>query len=290
MAYNEPMPDHPLVGAEDLARHLGDPRWIAVDCRFDLTEPDAGEAAYRRSHIPGARYAHLDRDLARRPAAMDGRHPLPEAADFAARLGEWGVNNGSVVVAYDEGSGAIAARLWWMMRWLGHFESLVLDGGLSAWTTLGLPIQTQVPLWTPARFVPPRADGAAVVDSSEIARLQSLGNLVVDARAATRFRGEQEPLDPVAGHVPGACNWPFSDSLAANGRFRDAADLKRSLRAFIGHRDSADVIAMCGSGVTACHFLLAMEVAGMGAGRLFAGSWSEWIRDRDRPVSTGAEP
>jgi len=176
------------------------------------------------------------------------------------------------------------------MLWLGHSESLVLDGGFNAWQSLDLPLETHLPVWTPAQFMPRRVDREAVVASSEIAALQRRGSLVVDARAAARFRGEQEPIDPVAGHVPGAYNWPFSQSLAATGRFREPADLKRDLTTLIGSRSSKEVIAMCGSGVTACHLLLAMAVAGLGNGRLFAGSWSEWIRDPARPIRTGADP
>jgi thiosulfate/3-mercaptopyruvate sulfurtransferase len=283
------MQNHPLIDASDLARHVNDRQWVVVDCRFNLAEPDAGEAAYRRSHIPGARYAHLDHDLARTPGPGEGRHPLPTPADFADRLGAWGIDNDCVVVAYDDSSGAIAARLWWMMLWLGHSESLVLDGGFSAWQALDLPLEQRLPIWTPAQFAP-RVDGKGWVSSSEIPALQESGSIVVDARAAARFRGEQEPIDPVAGHVPGAYNWPFSQSLGPTGRFREPADLKRDLTKLLGSRNSKEVIAMCGSGVTACHLLLAMAVAGLGKGRLFAGSWSEWIGDPARPIRTGPDP
>jgi thiosulfate/3-mercaptopyruvate sulfurtransferase len=280
----------PLISASDLATHLNDPLWIIVDCRFTLTQPDAGGAAYRRAHIPGARYAHLDEDLSRPPTAAEGRHPLPDPEAFAARLGGWGISNDSSVVAYDDSSGAIAARLWWMLRWLGHYSAFVLDGGLAAWQALALPTESDAPPSRPARFVPRRVAAEAWVDSDAILELQEHGNILVDARAAPRFRGEQEPIDPVAGHVPGARNWPFSNSLDRDGRFRNPSELRRELCTLLGARPAREVIAMCGSGVTACHLLLAMAVAGLEPGRLYAGSWSEWIRDPARPIRTGAEP
>jgi thiosulfate/3-mercaptopyruvate sulfurtransferase len=209
---------------------------------------------------------------------------------FAARLERWGIGNDSTVVAYDESSGAIAARLWWMLRWLGHSSALVLDGGFSAWQARGLSTESDAPNWQPARFVPRRIATEAWVETDSILELQEHGNILVDVRAASRFRGEQEPIDPVAGHVPGARNWPFSNNLVPDGQFRDPSDLRRDLCAFLGARPAREVIAMCGSGVTACHLLLAMAVAGLEPGRLYPGSWSEWIRDPARPVRTGAEP
>jgi thiosulfate/3-mercaptopyruvate sulfurtransferase len=280
---------NPLISAADLATHLRDPLWVIVDCRFNLTEPAAGRAAYQRAHIPGARYAHLDEDLSRPPTAAEGRHPLPDPDLFAARLGAWGIGNDSTVVAYDESSGAIAARLWWMLRWLGHSSALVLDGGFSAWQAAGRPTESELPNWQPTRFVPRRLATEAWVETDAILELQEHGNILVDARAAPRFRGEQEPIDPVAGHVPGARNWPFSNNLAQDGRFREPSELRRDLCALLGARPAREVIAMCGSGVTACHLLLAMAVAGLEPGRLYPGSWSEWIRDPARPIRTGAE-
>jgi len=281
---------NPLIEAQSLAQHLGDPDWVIIDCRFTLTEPTAGHAAYSQSHIPGARYADLDRDLARRPEPGDGRHPLPSVAEFAARLGDWGIGEGSTVVAYDDASGAIAARLWWMLRWLGHDRSVVLNGGFGAWMAANLPTETDVPRWEPARFVPRRVASDAVVSAAEIPGIVAAGGLLVDARAGPRYRGEQEPIDPVAGHVPGAVNRPFSENITTAGRFRDAANLSTDLRELLAGRDAGDVVAMCGSGVTACHLLLAMAVAGLEDGKLYAGSWSEWIRDPRRPVRTGPAP
>lgn len=289
--YNRAMSKSPLIDARSLAARLGDREWVVVDCRFNLLEPAAGRAAYLRSHIPGARYADLDRDLARAPGAADGRHPLPDRAQLAARLGEWGIANSTTVVAYDEGSGAIAARLWWLLHWLGHGASLVLDGGFAAWTAAGLPVDGDVPSPRPARFTPRAPDAtASVVTSAEIPSLQRAGAIVVDARAAARYRGEQEPIDPVAGHVPGALNRPFSANVAADGRFRPPAELARELDLLLAGRRPEQLIAMCGSGVTACHLLLALAAAGLDGAKLYAGSWSEWIRDPARPVRTGAEP
>jgi thiosulfate/3-mercaptopyruvate sulfurtransferase len=280
----------PLITAAELAKHLEDPRWVVVDCRFTLTEPKAGPAAYARSHIPGARYANLDDDLARHPGPSDGRHPLPLASDFAARLGAWGIANDSIVVAYDEASGAIAARLWWLLGWLGHDRRLVLDGGFAAWTTAGLPVETRTPTWRPARFVAPSVADQSVVEAAELPALQAAGALLVDARAAPRYRGDQEPIDPVAGHVPGAVNRPGSVNLEADGRFRAPDVLRRELTELLAGRPAANAIAMCGSGVTACQLLLALDVAGLDGGKLYAGSWSEWIRDPGRPIATGPNP
>ena len=283
------MRHEPLIDAGALARHLDDPRWVVVDCRFNLLDKAAGRKAYDAAHIPNARHADLDRDLARAPTAAEGRHPVPAPEDFARRLGEWGIGNDSTVVAYDEGSGAIAARLWWLLRWLGHEAALVLDGGFAAWTAAGLPVDAEMPQWS-ARTFTPRAPGAAVTSTAELPALQRGGALVVDARAAPRYRGEQEPIDPVAGHVPGAVNRPFSANVTADGRFRPAAELRRELGALLDGREPAQLVAMCGSGVTACHLLLALAVAGLDGGRLYAGSWSEWIRDPRRPIKTGPDP
>jgi thiosulfate/3-mercaptopyruvate sulfurtransferase len=284
------MTTHPLIDAAALHARLGQPGWVVVDCRFNLQEPAAGRSAYGRGHIPGARYADLDRDLARPPAPSEGRHPLPDPAAFAAKLGKWGIGPDDTVVAYDEASGAIAARLWWLARWIGHRGQMrVLDGGFAAWQAAQLPVETALPAWQPKLYPSPGTTGAAVVDTDEIPARQQSGDLVVDARGAARYRGEQEPIDPVAGHIPGARNWPFSNNSAA-GVFRPAAELHRDLLDVLGGREPQQLIAMCGSGVTACHLLLAMAVAGLEGGKLYAGSWSEWIRDPKRPIATGADP
>jgi len=280
----------PLISPEELARRLDDPTWVVVDCRWTLTDPAAGPAAHARSHIPGARYANLDDDLSRRPGPSDGRHPLPAAADFAARLGSWGVGNSTTVVAYDEASGAIAARLWWLLGWLGHDRRLVLDGGFAAWTAAGLPVEARMPRWQPAHFVPRALADDSVVEAADLPALQAAGSLLVDVRAAPRYRGEQEPIDPVAGHVPGAVNRPGSVNIDANGRFRASEALRGELTELLAGRSPRELIAMCGSGVTACQLLLALEVAGLDGAKLYAGSWSEWIRDPARPIATGQKP
>ncbi len=288
--YNARMTASPLIDVATLARQNGRAGVVVVDCRFTLTDPSAGRAAYDRGHIPGARYAHLDDDLSRRPSPAEGRHPLPDSARFVATLGGWGITAADTVVCYDEGPGAIAARLWWLLRHLGHRDSLVLDGGFAAWQAAGLPVEQQRPTWT-AQLYEPRATGAQrVVATAELAARQGAGGLLVDARAAPRYRGEQEPIDPVAGHVPGAHNRPFANNLTANGRFRPAAELRVELALLLGDREPSALIAMCGSGVTACHLLLALEWAGLPGGTLYAGSWSEWIRDPSRPIRTGPEP
>jgi thiosulfate/3-mercaptopyruvate sulfurtransferase len=281
----------PLIDARALRARLEQPGCVVVDCRFNLQEPTAGRAAYERGHVPGARYADLDRELSRAPRPNEGRHPLPDPAVFAATLGRWGVTPTDTVVAYDEGSGAIAARLWWLLRWIGHSQAQVLDGGLAAWSAAGLPLETTPPRWQPTSYPAPGAVAtAAVVDTADIATRQAAGDVVVDARGAPRYRGEQEPIDPVAGHVPGAVNWPFANNVTPSGAFRPAAELRRDLVELLAGREPQQLIAMCGSGVTACHLLLAMAVAGLPDGKLFAGSWSEWIRDPRRPTKTGAEP
>jgi thiosulfate/3-mercaptopyruvate sulfurtransferase len=285
------MAQRPLIDVATLAAHLARPDWVVVDCRFTLTDPTAGRAAYERGHIPGARYAHLDDDLARKPRAADGRHPLPQPGVLATTLGGWGITRDTMIVAYDESTGAIAARLWWLARWLGHERCAVLDGGFAAWQRAGLPLEAAIAAATPRVYeLGAGPAGDAVVATDEIAARQRAGDLLVDARAAPRYRGEQESIDPVAGHVPGAVNRPFSTNVTAEGRFRSAAELRVELEKLLGGRDASQLIAMCGSGVTACHLLLALEHAGLAGGRLYAGSWSEWIRDASRPVKTGAEP
>jgi len=280
----------PLIDAAALSTRLDDPDWVVVDCRWTLTDPSAGPAAYARSHIPGARYANLDRDLARRPGPADGRHPLPAPSDLAARLGEWGVHERSTIVAYDEAAGAYAARLWWLLGWLGHDRRLVLDGGLAAWEAAGLAVETQTPRWRPTTYAARGVAADSVVAAADIPARQAAGALLVDARASPRYRGEQEPIDPVAGHVPGALNRPGSLNVGPEGRFLPASELARELDRLLDGRPAADLIAMCGSGVTACQLLLALAVVGLDGGKLYAGSWSEWIRDPARPIRTGPAP
>ena len=278
-----------LIEPAQLMAHLAEPHWVVVDCRFDLARPQAGRDQYRSAHIPGARYAHLDEDLASPVTPSSGRHPLPLPGDFARRLGAWGIGKHSQVVAYDDAGGAIAARLWWMLRWVGHDAVAVLDGGFTAWLAAGLPVQQAAPPVTPAIFTPRlRADQSVTVDAL-VAALADRSAVLVDARSADRFAGQNETIDPVAGHVPGARNHPFMSNLDADRRFLPANVLRERWTSTLRDTPAERVVAMCGSGVTACHDLLALKVAGFGDARLYPGSWSEWIRDPRRPIATGSE-
>jgi thiosulfate/3-mercaptopyruvate sulfurtransferase len=276
-----------LVSASTLAAHLDQRDWRVFDCRFSLADPSAGERAYDEGHIAGARYVHLDRDLSGPITSGSGRHPLPDVDDFLCRLRRWGVGNDTQVVAYDDVGGAVAARLWWMLRWIGHTRVAVLDGGIDAWLRAGGGLTTAPPAGGAGNV-----EGAAD-DQEWLSSVQVQGALadhlitLVDARGAERFRGEEEPIDPVAGRVPAAVSRPYSMNLGQDGCFLEAAELRRQFRQLCGSVDPREVVHMCGSGVTACHNLLAMEHAGLGGSRLYAGSWSEWIRDPARPVARG---
>jgi thiosulfate/3-mercaptopyruvate sulfurtransferase len=282
------MDDRPALGTlidaaalQRLARPV-----VLLDCRFDLADPGYGARAYAAGHLPGARRAELERDLSGRPDGRNGRHPLPERAAFAATVARWGIAPGVAVVAYDAEGGPYAARAWWLLRWLGHDAVAVLDGGRAAWTAAGGTLETAVP---------PPAHGAApypaspqpampTIDADALAA--ALGRVtLVDARAGERFRGEVEPIDPVAGHIPGALNRVFKRNLGADGRFLPATALRTAFAAF-GARP-ADVVHQCGSGVTACHNLLAMEHAGLAGSVLYPGSWSQWCSDPSRPIARG---
>lgn len=274
-----------LVQPEAVAAALGTAELVLVDCRFSLAEPQAGERDYRQSHLPGARYAHLDRDLSGPRGPGKGRHPWPDAAAFARRLSAWGIAPQSRVVAYDAGDGAFAARLWCLLRMLGHEAVAVLDGGWARWTALGLPVDDSLPAPAPTAYEV-RFDQARLLDAAAVERHLAGGGLLVDARAAERFRGEVEPLDAVAGHVPGAINRPYQSNLE-DGRFKPARRLREEFAALLGGRGAHELVAMCGSGVTACHHLLALEHAGLAGARLYTGSWSGWIDDPARPVASG---
>jgi thiosulfate/3-mercaptopyruvate sulfurtransferase len=274
-----------LVQAETLAVALSRPDLVVIDCRFSLAAPGAGEAAYMQAHIPGAHYAHLERDLSDMRKHGQGRHPWPEAADFTARLGAWGIAPRHQVVAYDDADGGQAARLWFLLRTLGHEKVAVLDGGWKRWTALGLPVDSQHHAAVPQRY-PGEFDDSRLLDAQQVQQRLDAGELLIDARAADRFRGENEVIDPVAGHVPGARSRPYSLNLA-DGRFKAPAQLADEFRAALAGHAPEQTIVMCGSGVTACHHLLAMERAGMPGARLFTGSWSGWISDPARPIATG---
>lgn len=269
-----------LIGPTALAGRLGDPDLVVVDCRFVLTRPEAGEEAYRAGHVPGARYAHLDRDLAAPRTGPSGRHPLPEPTALAAFFSRIGIGPGTRVVAYDDAGGAIAARLWWLLRWMGHGRVSLLDGGFPAWTGAGLPVETAIPVPVPRSFQG-RPGQMPTVDATEVGRG---ARRLIDVRARERYLGRTEPIDPVAGHVPGALNLPFQEFLEADGRFRPADEIRARLGTVLAGADASGTALMCGSGVTACHGLFALEVAGLAGASLYPGSWSEWIRDPARPV------
>jgi thiosulfate/3-mercaptopyruvate sulfurtransferase len=279
-----------LVSAAELATHLEDPKWVIVDCRFDLARPASGREGFAAGHIPGARYAHLDEDLSAKITPQSGRHPLPDAQTLSATLGRWGIDNSTQVVAYDAGNGAYAARLWWLLRWLGAEHVAVLDGGFKAWTDAGLPVTTVLPTVMATRFAP-NLQNAMLLDAVAVGqRAADPSWRILDARAPERYAGAVEPLDTKAGHVPGAHNYPFAGNLGLDGRFLPAAQLKAQLEQSLGGVPADRAIMMCGSGVTACHNLLALEVAGLKGARLYAGSWSEWIRDPARPIAAGPTP
>ena len=276
------------IDVASLKSLIGNPGVAILDCRFDLAAPGAGRQAYLREHIRGARYADLNRDLSGPVTSSSGRHPLPAPDLIAARLGELGVGDASQVIAYDEANGAFAARAWWLLRWLGHAKVAVLDGGFRAWIAAGGALDSGEPQGGAVQRFTPRIDHQAVLSTVElIEALKDQRRLLVDARAEERFTGAVEPLDPVAGHVPGAINHPFAANLSADGRFLPPDELERRWLARLAGAEPAKVIAMCGSGVTACHNLLALELAGLNGAKLYAGSWSEWIRDPKRPVTRG---
>jgi thiosulfate/3-mercaptopyruvate sulfurtransferase len=276
-----------LISTTELAARSDDPSVVIVDVRHDLAQPgDWGLSQFRLGHVPGARFAHLDRDLSAPATGRNGRHPMPAADACARAFGRLGIDAAKQVVAYDQGAGMFAARLWWMLRSLGHEAVAVLDGGFAAWTREGRPVATDTPAFSPSTF-----DGrafTAIVDAPSVAAsLASRVSLLVDARARERYRGDVEPLDPVAGHIPGAINRPYLTNLDADGRFKPAALLALEFDALLAGRATSDVVHYCGSGVTACHNLLAMTHAGRGGGKLYPGSWSEWCSDRERPVARG---
>ncbi len=307
-----------LIEPAELAASIERPDWVIVDCRFDLANPEWGRGVYAQSHIPGAFYADLDRDLSGPTGPRTGRHPLPALESLAAAFGRWGIEGGAIaraalgggataraasdsagpdrhtqVIAYDQANGAYAARLWWLLRWAGHPLVAVLNGGFAAWQRAGLPVSADPPTRAARQFVPEPKAGS-LVEAAQLERMVADGSLasgrtaLVDARGADRFAGHNETLDPVAGHIPGARNHPFTGNIDAHGHFLAAPELRRRWQERLGSTAPADTIAMCGSGVTACHNLLAMEVAGLGGAQLYAGSWSEWIRDPGRPVARGA--
>jgi thiosulfate/3-mercaptopyruvate sulfurtransferase len=279
----------PLISAAELADRFGSV--CLLDARFDLAQPAAGEAAYRQAHLPGALYTHLERDLSAMPPApalCGGRHPLPTPEAVARTVTALGITPTTPVVVYDASGGMYAARAWWLLRWLGHPAVAVLDGGLPAWMAAGGALESgeRQPVPAAEPYPLPAVPALETITADELQRRLGAVTLV-DARGAERYRGDVEPLDPVAGHIPGALNRPFTTNLGPDGRFLDAAALRAAFTRLLGERAGGEVIHQCGSGVTACHNLLAMAAAGLGDGVLYAGSWSEWCRDPARPVARG---
>jgi thiosulfate/3-mercaptopyruvate sulfurtransferase len=279
-----------LVTTEEMARHLDDPAWVAFDVRHDLADPEAGRRAYAEGHIPGACFLHTDEDLSGAKTGRNGRHPLPDVRAFSERIARCGVGPGTQVVAYDAMGGSFAVRLWWMLRWLGHERVAILDGGWPLWLREGRPVSRDTPADRTGAFAP-RPRLGATVDAAFVGRFRKDPAVrLVDARAPARYAGEQEPLDPVAGHVPGALNRFWQQNLAPDGRFKEAAALRDEWAAALDGAAPGKSVHMCGSGVTACHNLFALALAGFGEARLYPGSWSEWCADPARPVATGRDP
>ena len=281
------MTQKPLVSVEDLPALQTSAACVVVDCRFALSDPDSGYRNYLQAHIPGAVYAHLDDDLSNPVTGSSGRHPLPDADRFAAFLARSGWQPGYRLVAYDDAGGSIAARLWWLMRYFGHDCAALLDGGLPAWQTAGYALESGLMTTDGKAPVRLRARDDQAVSTPEI--LKGLGGhatVLVDVRAGERFSGEVEPIDSVAGHIPGSINFPFQLNLTPDGRFKSSQEVRKGLQTLLAGRQAEGVVYMCGSGVTACHTIFAAELGGLKGSKLYAGSWSEWIRDPSRPVES----
>jgi thiosulfate/3-mercaptopyruvate sulfurtransferase len=283
------MPFTTLIEVSELNSHLNDPDWAIVDCRFSLDDAGRGRRDYVDAHISGAVYAHMDQDLSgKKIPGKTGRHPLPELKVFAQKLSLWGIDAATQVVVYDDATGSTAARLWWMLKWAGHEAVALLNGGWKRWQESGLPSRRGEERRPPRHFVP-REVPQAYVTAEEVQ--QAAGDphrLILDARSSPRYRGEVEPIDPVAGHIPGAISAPFEENLALDGRLLPSADLRARFEGLIKSVPPENVICYCGSGITAAHNLLAIACAGLGMARLYAGSWSEWIADPARPVAKGS--
>ncbi len=277
-----------LISTAELAAHLDDPHWIVIDCRFSLADTEHGRRGYAEGHIPGAHYLHLDEDLSGPVTPHTGRHPLPDPQILATKLHALGIGVNCQVVVYDDSYGSMAVRLWWMLRWLGHPTVALLNGNFQTWARQKRPLSQALPsvthngshAWLPER--------AAWVSTAEIETLLATGSpLLIDARNEIRFNGESDPIDPVAGHIPGAINWVFEENLDIDGTYLPPEALRENYQALLNGRSPTEVIHVCGSGVTACHNLLAMEIAGLPGSRLYPGSWSEWIRDPKHPIAIG---
>ena len=274
-----------IVTTSELQVHLTDEDWAIVDCRFDLARAQWGWEEYQKSHIPGAVYADMNHDLAGPITPDSGRHPLPDIQRLSRRLSEWGIGKDTQVVAYDDAGGSFAVRLWWLLRFLGHPSVAVLDGGFPKWTGEGRPTASGIETRPPAEFIPhPAWD--MLVTAEEVDRIrQDPSYRLIDARSHDRFSGQNEPIDPVAGHIPGAVNRFYARNLTRQGTFLPPETLREQFSTLLGSIDPDHAVVYCGSGITSIHHLLAMELAGLPGARLYLGSWSEWIRDRNRPIS-----
>ena len=280
-----------LISVTELQQHLDDPAFVILDCRGELTDPRAGAAAFAVGHLPGAQHADPDVHLSDKSPGKDGsfrgRHPLPSPESFIQTLRHWGVHPHSQVIVYDGHGGMFASRVWWMLRWVGHAEVALLDGGLPAWQAAGGAVTTAVTTKAPGSITLQASLVSTVSAEDVLANLDTKQSIVLDARANDRFRGENETIDPVAGHIPGARNRMFKDNLQADGCFKPAEALRAEFSALI--RSPESTIAQCGSGISACHNLLAMEIAGLPGAALYPGSWSEWSSNPSRPVATGQD-
>ena len=273
-----------IISAPKLFEQLDNPQWLIFDCRFNVTQPQWGREQYDGGHIPGALYCDLDKDLSSPPTSDSGRHPLPDWQSLGEKLAAWGVSDDSQVVVYDEAVGAVAARMWWTLRWLGHTKVAVLDGGLGKWREASYPLTAELVQAKSKGDFKPHPNDDLWVSTDEVEQLRKdAQTILIDARSKVRFRGEEEQVDPVGGHIPGAISRPLTDNIGDDGCFLSP----QQLRDYYKPLGREQIIHYCGSGVTACHNLLAMEIAGLGLQQLYVGSWSEWIRSKDRPIATG---
>lgn len=276
-----------IISVDELARLIDSDGLSIFDCRFSLKDPQAGLKSYQQGHIPGALFANMDTDLSSAMTPGSGRHPLPDAEELVDKLGKWGVDNSTQVIVYDDMSGAFAARLWWLLRWLGHKNVAVLDGGLPKWVEAGHRLETETPKVEATNFTA-SVDNSLHVDIDFVVDALDQNSIALfDARSYERFTGKDQNTDPVPGHVPGAVSMPFAENLTSTGYFRSPEELRERFSSTINRSGDREMIAMCGSGVTACHNLLAMQIAGLEPTRLFVGSWSQWIKSKERPVATG---
>ncbi|WP_455212814.1 sulfurtransferase [Kaarinaea lacus] len=283
-----------FISVHDVFQHLDNPQWLFVDCRYYLEKPDQGEQEYKQSHLPNALYAHLDRDLSSNVVpGVTGRHPLPEIGVICELFSCWGVEDGIQVVVYDQGPGMIAARLWWMLRWLGHDAVAVMDGGWKKWEEEGKPVTKEIVATTPYQFIPSVHSEFVASVEDVVVSIGDTNIKLLDARAADRFRGENETLDPVAGHIPGAISMPFMNHVGSDGCLRSEDELREMYTTLFSNTEKSDAkvsdaIVYCGSGVTAALNILTMVHVGLGMARLYPGSWSHWITDEKRAIATGS--